>query len=555
MGVAIDAKVDNDKLRGGYYTPKPIADFICRWAITSPDDRALEPSCGDGNFLEAAIERYLELGVVQNDLPGKIQGVELSEVEAHKAQERISRYGLNGTTVVNSDFFRFVRQNDEARYDVVIGNPPFIRYQSFPEEHRNRAVTLMAEVGLIPNKLTNIWVPFLVISASLLNDTGRLGMVIPAELFQVKYAADTRVFLSKFFERITIVTFRKLVFDTIQQEVVLLLCEKKVTDRAGIRVVELDGLADLRAVDLEELLDKPVKKIEHNTEKWTKYFLNETEIELLRRVKADDRIQTCGDYMGVDVGVVTGRNEFFMMNGKQVATWQVQNYLRPVVSKSPHLKGITFKPEDYILNEESGYPVHLFLPPNQPFEDLPEACRHYIVYGEDKQYNTGYKCQIRKRWYITPSLKVPDGFALRQVNEFPKLALNEADALSTDTIHRIRFKPGTNGKLAVVSFLNSLTFAFSEILGRSYGGGVLTFEPTEVEELPMPFLVNSNIDIHEIDALMRQKKIHEVLDIVDKALLIDQLGFSADEVAQFRAIWKKLSGRRIGRKSKAVITA
>ncbi|PHK25092.1 DNA methylase [Nostoc linckia z16] len=548
MGVAIDAKVDNDKLRGGYYTPKPIADFICRWAITSPDNRALEPSCGDGNFLEAAIERYLELGVAQNDLTGKIQGVELSEVEADKAQERISRYGLNGTTVVNSDFFRFVRQNDEARYDVVVGNPPFIRYQSFPEEHRNRAVTLMAEVGLIPNKLTNIWVPFLVISASLLNDTGRLGMVIPAELFQVKYAADTRVFLSKFFERITIVTFRKLVFDTIQQEVVLLLCEKKVSDRAGIRVVELDGLADLQAVDLEKLLDKPVKKIEHNTEKWTKYFLNETEIELLRRVKADDRIQTCGDYMDVDVGVVTGRNEFFMMNGEQVATWQVQPYLRPVVSKSPHLKGITFKPDDYTANEGSGYPVHLFLPPNQPFEDLPEACRQYIVYGEDKQYNTGYKCQIRKRWYITPSLKVPDGFALRQVNEFPKLALNEADALSTDTIHRVRFKPGVNGGVAVVSFLNSLTFAFSEILGRSYGGGVLTFEPTEVEELPMPFLVDSKIDLQEIDALMRQKKILEVLDIVDKALLIDQLGFSADEVTQFRAIWKKLSGRRIGRK-------
>ena len=555
MGVAIDAKVDNDKLRGGYYTPKPIADFICRWAITSPDDRALEPSCGDGNFLEAAIERYLELGVAQKDLPGKIQGVELSEVEADKAQERISRYGLNDTTVVNSDFFRFVRQNDETRYDVVVGNPPFIRYQSFPEEHRNRAVTLMAEVGLIPNKLTNIWVPFLVISASLLNDTGRLGMVIPAELFQVKYAADTRVFLSKFFERITIVTFRKLVFDTIQQEVVLLLCEKKVPDRAGIRVVELDGLADLQAVDLEKLLDKPVKKIEHNTEKWTKYFLNETEIELLRRIKADDRIQTCGDYMDVDVGVVTGRNEFFMMNGKQVATWQVQPYLRPVVSKSPHLKGITFKTEDYTTNEESGYPVHLFLPPNQAFEDLPEACRQYIVYGEGKQYNTGYKCQIRKRWYITPSLKVPDGFALRQVNEFPKLALNEADALPTDTIHRVRFKPGVNGELAVVSFLNSLTFAFSEILGRSYGGGVLTFEPTEVEELPMPFLFDSKIDLHEIDALMRQKKIHQVLDIVDKALLIDQLGFSADEVVQFRAIWKKLSGRRIGRKSKAVINA
>lgn len=548
MGVAIDAKVDNDKLRGGYYTPKPIADFICRWAITSPDKRTLEPSCGDGNFLEAALERYLELGVAREDLPGKVQGVELSEVEADKAQARISRYGLNGTTVVNSDFFRFIRQDEGRRYDVVVGNPPFIRYQTFPEEHRNRAITLMAEVGLIPNKLTNIWVPFLVVSASRLTENGRLGMVIPAELFQVKYAADTRVFLSNFFERITIVTFRKLVFETIQQEVVLLLCERTVSDRAGIRVVELNGLSDLEAVNLEQLLDKPVKQIEHSSEKWTKYFLDEAEIELLRRIKSDERIKTCGDYMDVDVGVVTGRNEFFMLNQEQVSSWNVQPHLRPVVSKSPHLKGIVFTEEDFNANEASGYPVHLFLPPDAPFEELPQVCREYIVYGESEQYHTGYKCQIRKRWYITPSLKVPDGFALRQVNEFPKLALNKADALSTDTIHRVRFKPGTNGALAVVSFLNSLTFAFSEILGRSYGGGVLTFEPTEVEELPLPLLANSDIDIQLIDDLMRQKKINEVLDIVDEALLVGQYGFTIIEVAQFRSIWKKLSGRRIGRK-------
>ena len=153
----------------------------------------------------------------------------------------------------------------------------------------------------------------------------------------------------------------------------MLLCEKKVADRGGIRVVELDGLADLQAVDLERLLDKPVKQIEHNSEKWTKYFLEEEEIALLRRIKSDDRIHTCGTYMEVDVGVVTGRNEFFMMNEEQVNTWKVEPYLRPVVSKSPHLKGITFKPDDFEANKMSGYPVHLFLPPNQPFEELPPA--------------------------------------------------------------------------------------------------------------------------------------------------------------------------------------
>lgn len=68
-------KIDSKKLRGGYYTPQPIADFICRWAITKPTQRVLEPSCGDGNFIESAIKRFLELGVPQNKLFGLLKGI------------------------------------------------------------------------------------------------------------------------------------------------------------------------------------------------------------------------------------------------------------------------------------------------------------------------------------------------------------------------------------------------------------------------------------------------------------------------------------------------
>ena len=43
------------KLRGGYYTPNEITDFLSEWAIKSCEDQILEPSCGDGNFLIAII--------------------------------------------------------------------------------------------------------------------------------------------------------------------------------------------------------------------------------------------------------------------------------------------------------------------------------------------------------------------------------------------------------------------------------------------------------------------------------------------------------------------
>ncbi len=543
-----EQNIDFDKLRGGYYTPSPIAEFICSWAIQNDNDLVLEPSCGDGNFIEAAIARFNELGVNGDDLYGRIKGVELIPEEAQKATMRASNFGLNGDTIVNNDFFSFISNQEDVAYNSIIGNPPFIRYQNFPPKHRDIAIQMMEDLGLKPNKLTNIWVPFLVICSSLLAEDGRLGMVIPAELFQVKYAEQTRVFLSNFFERITIVTFKKLVFDGIQQEVVIMLCEKTVVNAQGIRVLQLDDLDQLSEIDFDAVAETEVVDIRHDNEKWTKYFLNPREIDFLRGIKDSNRIPLANNILDADVGIVTGRNEFFMLKQSQVEEWNLQDVTTKVVSKSNQLSGIIFNDSDFETNAQKDLPNQLFLPENTEFKLLDKHSKTYIKYGEEKEFHTGYKCRIRKKWYITPSLWIPQGFALRQVNRYPKLVLNHVEASSTDTIHRVRFiSEEYSPESIVVCFLNSLTFAFSEVTGRSYGGGVMTFEPTEIEELLIPVVKDHGIDINLIDELIREDRIEEVLDIVDKAVLIDHYGFTLEETLELRNIWLKMSNRRINR--------
>ena len=41
------------KLRGGYYTPMDLATYICRWVFGKSPTTILEPSCGDGVFVDA----------------------------------------------------------------------------------------------------------------------------------------------------------------------------------------------------------------------------------------------------------------------------------------------------------------------------------------------------------------------------------------------------------------------------------------------------------------------------------------------------------------------
>ncbi len=539
------------KLRGGYYTPKPIADFLTTWAIQTPETTVLEPSCGDGIILASAVKRLIQCGAKREAIYKLVQGVELDPEEAQKAVERILAMNeLHPANVETGDFFTYCQTYlaRDVHFDTIIGNPPFVRYQHFPELHRAMAFYLMQRAGLHPNRLTNSWVPFLVASTMLLTKRGRLAMVIPAELLQVNYAAELRYFLSQHYSYITLITFKKLVFDGIQQEIVLLLGERNGSDHTGIRTIELDGIDDLLTYEHTTLSREELKEMDHSTEKWTMYFLNEEELELLRRLQNHPKLTTSGYVIDVDVGIVTGLNEFFVLTQEQVEKHSLMPYTQRIVGRSAQLSGIRFSEEDWLTNVEKQSPAFLVNPPDEPFYRLPDSLKEYVTTGEEKGMNKGYKCRIRNRWYVVPSAWIPQAFMLRQVHHYPKIILNDAAATSTDTIHRVKLRNGVPARTVAASFLNSLTFAFSEVTGRSYGGGVLELEPNEAEKLPLPLIGADILNLDELDRLLRENNINAALDITDRVLLQDGLGLSSEETKMLRTIWQKLRDRRINRK-------
>lgn len=540
------------KLRGGYYTPKPIADFLAQWAIQTANTHVLEPSCGDGVILQAAAEVLINRGASNANIPIFLNAVEYDPEEAVKAARRLqSICELSaGEAVHTGDFFKYCYTHlaDKKTFDAVIGNPPFVRYQNFPEEQRQLAFYFMQKTGLHPSRLTNSWVPFLVASTLLLNETGRLAMVIPAELLQVNYAAELRYFLSQYYHSITLITFKKLVFEGIQQEIVLLLCERSPGEHTGIRTIELEGIQELVAYQNGALQKTQLKEMDHSTEKWTMYFLDQDELQLLRLLKNHEGLTRAGYVLDVDVGIVTGLNEFFVLTEQQVEQHALQQYTHRIVGRSAHLQGALFSETDWKANVEKQAPAFLLRAPNVPFDKLPDPIKTYVESGEAKGMHTGYKCRIRNPWYIVPSVWTPHAFMLRQVHQYPKIILNASDATCTDTIHRVKLKNGTPAKTITTAFLNSLTFAFSEITGRSYGGGVLELEPNEAEKLLLPLKCAEQLDLDELDKLVRQNTITTVLDITDKTLLKEGLGLDAIDVKMLRGIWEKLRDRRINRK-------
>ncbi|MBV9868522.1 MAG: class I SAM-dependent methyltransferase [Abitibacteriaceae bacterium] len=546
----------DQKLRGGYYTPQPIAQFLASWAIRDTSDEVLEPSCGDGEILFAAAQKLLEIGTLAENVGHQLHGVELYASEANLARCKLEQLNVfcNGSICVG-DFFAFDNQEwgiINKRFDAVIGNPPFLRYHTFPEEQRVRAFRIMQTASLKPTKLTNSWVAFLIAASLRLKEHGRLAMVIPAELLQVNYAAETRAFLARHFGAITLVTFRRLVFAGIQQEVVLLLAEKSPAIESGIDVIELDDASDLAGYEVQLRERHHLKAIDHAAEKWTQYYLDEAEIGLLREAKKHPDLKRFGEIGDVDVGVVTGNNTFFVLNEAQVLQHKLQNHTLPLVGRTSQLPGLTYSNADWQRNCADGVSCHLLNLPEVPFNQLPKASKDYVRSGEATAVHQGYKCGIRKLWYIVPSRWVPNAFLFRQIHAYPKLVFNCTGATSTDTIHRVRYHQPQYADQITLSFLNSLTFAFSEVMGRSYGGGVLELEPNEADHLPLPFFHDLKLDLAEIDSLERANEITKILDITDKTLLQQRLGFNQREARMFRDIWRKLSNRRLGRKIKTI---
>lgn len=529
-------EASDEKLRGGFYTPEPIAEFILRWGINgSKDFDILEPSCGDGVFLEQLAKNKFKYN--------SITAIEFDETEAAKAD----KINLKNKQVINTDFHTYCN-NSLKRFNLVVGNPPYIRYQFFDRLQQAEAGDIFIKAGLTYSKLTNAWVSFVVGSSLLLKDKGgKIGFVLPAEILQVSFALQLRKFIAQFYNKINIISFEKLVFPDIQQEVVLLLCEKNGSKEHNIEHIELKDASELKALDTSKL-KSPQKKIDFRSNKWTFYFLEQEEIDFLEHIAINRNIPTLGKFANVEVGITTGSNDFFTVPLSTVEEYDLHEYAKPMVGRSVQVNSVIFTDKDWQKNKFSKAKAHLLAFPGKINLNQKNGALKYIRFGESIGIHKGYKTGIRNDWFVVPSLKVSDALFIRRNNLYPRLIINQAGAYTTDTMHRVFVKKGTDIKALTASYYNSLSLAFTEVSGRSHGGGVLELMPNEAEKVLLPYHKDNAKLLSKIDKLVRDKTdIEDVLKITNQIILKEHFGLTQKEINLAHSIWKKLSNRRLNR--------
>ena len=202
--------------RGAVFTRREVVEFILDLAGYTQDQplhkrQLLEPSFGDGDFLLPAIDRLLAAWKAGDDTtdPLKALGdcicaVELHEktfLRAHTAViARLVGDGIPAPAAAALAnrwliYGDFLLVKLPASFDVVIGNPPYVRQELIPDvllaEYRSRYSTIYDRADL--------YIPFIERSLRSLKQGGALGFICADRWMKNRYGGPLRALVAKEF--------------------------------------------------------------------------------------------------------------------------------------------------------------------------------------------------------------------------------------------------------------------------------------------------------------------------------------------------------------------
>lgn len=503
------------KARGAFFTPELVARYVADWAVRSPADRVLEPSCGEAAFLLEAGRRLDSLSAAVG-VPGQLNGVELHDASAATAIHLLRKQGYEASIAVGD----FLRREPEAVYDAVIGNPPYVRYQAFSGESRAAAQRAALRAGVALTSLASSWAAFTVHSALHVRQGGRLGLVLPAEMLTVNYAAPVREFLTRGFSRVRLVLFMERVFPGVLEDVVLLMAggrgEGPTNHCELLQTRNGETLAALEESDVRRW--SPV-----GGDRWSNALLDEAASRAYAASVASGDFVTLSAWGDTTLGMVTGSNKYFTLRGGDVLRLGLDE--GDVVRLSPpgsrHLRGLSLTRQALESLDRDGSATWLFRPAGKPSK----AALQYIAAGEKTGVEAAYKCRVRTPWWRVPYLRPADLLLTYMNADTARLCTNAAGVHHLNSVHGVYLTEEHSAlgrDLLSLASLNSVSLLGAEVVGRSYGGGVLKLEPREADRWPMPS--PDLVRVRQDELRLVRRRVRELLGagrVFDASELVD----------------------------------
>ena len=504
------------KNTGSFYTCTSIADYIANWAIDKPNMSVLEPSFGDGIFIDSALNRFAQLGCIQPH----IIGIEIQP-------EPYAAY-INRHENIHGHLLDFMDYRDGEKVDAIIGNPPYVSLKNLNANDRNKTLSMINEYGVDMQTSGSMWMPFTIHATELLAKNGKLGFVLPYEITHVRYAFDLWKYLSTKYGKLTICRVYQDFFPDVDVETIVLLAEKKGYSTNHVEYKVFQTVSDLFANNAYQVSLIYINDIINLQKPFERELMPKSVISFLDTLRQQKRLAPFVDTCKFTIGYVSGNKGYFQITKDDISRWGIrqENARKSLINAKQISANERIGVETKGVKEFS----YLFYP-----ENIGDGERNYIEYGEFNGINQGFKCRTRSPWYITPTLKMPD-LILTVFGNVPRLLLNNGNFYVTNSLLSGISRISDNREL-ICRWYNSITLLSIETTIHSLGGGTLVLIPGETDKLELlSEFPKDRIDIvyDKIAEFAKEHKTEDIYQYGDSLVLEEIYGFSNQTIREIR---------------------
>lgn len=266
------------KLRGQYPTPIELARLLTSLCIRNTvEDRVLDPCCGSGTIARAAIEQKLSAGVDPDEVASTVFAGDQDPQAVQIATFALAKASLmhQPLRIFQRDAFSLERETDldfrnptngnvfaerVGQFDAITSNLPFVA-QAGRKQYGNALDRVAANLGEGGERFTrradvSAYLPFAL--HPLLNDNGRLGIIITNAWLGTDWGDDFYSLLGRYYDLKCVITSGAgRWFQNSEVVTNILILDKKTdpsTPSGNVKYVvltrPLEELADEEAVEI-----------------------------------------------------------------------------------------------------------------------------------------------------------------------------------------------------------------------------------------------------------------------------------------------------------------
>jgi len=485
--------------KGQIYTRPEVVEFmLTAIGLNSCDDfrnaRILEPSCGEGEFVVAIVDRLINLPQKRptvNQIAHKLLAVDLvasSLVIAKKKVETLLEargYSIIEITSLLDQWFLlsdFLLADIAPNFTYVIGNPPYVRVENIPKsllsQYRRQFSTMTDRADL--------YIPFYEKCLSLLKDGGRLSFICTDRWTKNTYGKSLRRLINDtyglelFIDLYGVDAFDKnvMTYPAITQ-IIKGKCEQTVL-KHEITFSSEEANEVLSAIKGEETRLQVRKAIVNGNKPWL--LGSSDQITLIHKLeKRFPLLEETG--CKVFIGAATGSNKVYIVDSTCVGSEIEKERLLPVITAN-ELKGDSIAwCKNYLINtyDENGV-INLY--------DYPKLSRYLNSHKEELCKRHVAKKDSTK-WFKTidrvyeerakmEKLLIPD---ISSSN--PIILYDSGEYYPNNSIYYICSEKWNLRALRVV-FLSRITKLFISTYSTKIAKGYLRFQAQHLRKLRLP---------------------------------------------------------------------